>query len=155
MRTPPGRDNVTAVEIRLVRALVGALVACLALTGQAAAQPEALPEGPPSPPAADPADDFDPTFGPMVTIEAIRVVGNRSTAARVIVRTLPFLEGERMRAADPRLSTAKFKVLALGYFRDVSLGLQRGLGPRGAAERRTDQEGEGWRRGAPHAGQAA
>lgn len=122
VRTSSGRDNVTVVELRPIRALVGALVACLALTGQAAAQPAALPEGPPSPPG----DDFDPTFGPMITIEDIRIVGNRSTAERVILRALPFLQGERLRAADPRLSVAKFKVLALGYFRDVSLGLEKG-----------------------------
>lgn len=131
---PPGvrrgarRDTFEAVEGRLICALAG-LLACLALAGgQAAAQPAdpaPPPEGPPEPPPAADAD-LDPTFGPMITIEDIRVVGNRSTAERVILRALPFLQGDRLRAGDPRLTQARFKLLALGFFRDVNLGLEKG-----------------------------
>lgn len=99
----------------------------LALSGTAAAQPDPAltPEGPPGPPV-ETITDVDPTFGPMVIVEDIRVVGNRSTAERVILRALPFLQGERLRAADPRLANARFKLLALGFFRDVSLALEKG-----------------------------
>ncbi len=68
----------------------------------------------------------DPTFGPLLEIERIDVVGNDSTAARLIRRALPLREGEVLRAGDPRLQTARFKVLALGFFRDVQLELAKG-----------------------------
>jgi outer membrane protein assembly factor BamA len=83
-----------------------------------------LPEGPPAPPV--PVDHVDPTFGPLITIEDIRVVGNRTTAERLILRAVPLRQGEQLRAADPRLTKARFKGLALGYFRDVTVALEKG-----------------------------
>lgn len=108
------------------RALAVVWAGALALSGAAAAQePPPTPDGPPAPPS-DGVVDIDPTFGPMVTVEDIRVVGNRSTAARVIQRALPFARGERLRAADPRLANARFKILALGFFREATLALEKG-----------------------------
>ncbi len=126
MRKRPRRVRFEAVRSPVTGSVVvGAVVATLALGRVAAAQPETLaPEGPPAPPA--PIDHVDPLFGPMITIEDIRVVGNRSTAERIILRTLPLAQGEQLRAADPRLTTARFKVLALGYFRDVTVALEKG-----------------------------
>ena len=68
----------------------------------------------------------DDGFGPLILIERIQIRGNRSTAERVIRRALPVSAGERMRAGDPRLTRARFKLLALGYFRDVTLKLEKG-----------------------------
>jgi outer membrane protein assembly factor BamA len=69
----------------------------------------------------------DATFGPPIVIERIEIIGNTSTARRVIVRALPFAEGDAMRAGDPRLRAARIKILALGYFREVSpIRLSRG-----------------------------
>jgi outer membrane protein insertion porin family len=130
VRSLSRRDTFRSVERYAPRALAGVLFACLAVAGTdgAAAQPvEVTPEGPPAPPPDVEADlDIDPTFGPLITIEDIRVVGNRSTAERVILRALPFLQGDRLRAADPRLTQARFKLLALGFFRDVNLALEKG-----------------------------
>ena len=86
------------------------------------------------PPDGGPGDvlpgDVDPGeddgFGPLILIERIQIRGNRSTAERVIRRALPVSAGERMRAGDPRLTRARFKLLALGYFRDVTLKLEKG-----------------------------
>lgn len=100
-----------------------AVAAVLASAPGAAAQPEVLPEPPSTPPVEL---DVDPNFGPLVTIEDIRVVGNRTTAERIILRAVPIRQGERLRAADPRLTKARFKVLALGYFRDVTVALEKG-----------------------------
>lgn len=75
-----------------------------------------------------PADDAD--FGPAIVIEDIEVVGNRSTQADVILRALPIKAGDALRAGDKRLRDARFKLLALGFFRDVTLGLRKG-GERG------------------------
>jgi outer membrane protein insertion porin family len=65
-------------------------------------------------------------FGPLIVIEAIEVVGNTYTAERLIRRALPVREGDSLRAGDPRLRSARFKVLALGYFREVDLRLRKG-----------------------------
>jgi outer membrane protein assembly factor BamA len=73
----------------------------------------------------DPADR-GADFGPVLTIEAIEVRGNQGTAAQVIVAALPIKVGDVIRAGDPRLQTARFKVLGLGFFRDVQLALHRG-----------------------------
>lgn len=126
MRKPPGRDTFQALRSRaLGYALAVALVtATLATARLASAQPGPLPEGPPAPPVD--LDQFDPNFGPLITIEDIRVVGNRTTAERIILRAVPLRQGEQLRAADPRLTKARFKVLALGYFRDVTVALEKG-----------------------------
>ena len=95
--------------------------------------PVAGPDGGPPPGDVGPGDGVvdlgetdDSAFGPLILIERIRIVGNRSTAERVIRRALPVASGERMRAGDPRLARARFKLLALGYFRDVTLKLEKG-----------------------------
>ncbi len=67
-----------------------------------------------------------PDFGPPIVIEDIEVVGNRSTLDTVILRALPIRAGDALRASDPRLRDARFKLLALGYFRDVTLALRKG-----------------------------
>lgn len=79
-------------------------------------------------PAPDPAGitDDDPSFGPVLFIERIEVEGNRATAERLILRALPVSTGDVLRAGDPRLRKARFKVLAMGYFRAVDLRLSRG-----------------------------
>lgn len=111
--------------------------------------PEALPDVPPEdvpldpppiemsatppldPNAIDPdsgsaVDAGDATFGPRVQIEAIEIVGNRTTRASVILRALPIASGDVLRTGDPRLSRARWKLLGLGYFRDVELALRKG-----------------------------
>jgi len=71
------------------------------------------------------ADDFS-NFGPLIVIEAIEITGNHDTAERVIRRALPVAPGDAVRAADPRLRNARFKLLALGFFRDVTLAMRKG-----------------------------
>jgi outer membrane protein assembly factor BamA len=102
------------------------MLACFALSagvGPARAQSDELPAREPEPASGGAADEG---FGPILVIEKIEVTGNRSTAARLIRRALPVREGEVLRAGDPRLRAARFKVLALGYFREVELELRKG-----------------------------
>jgi outer membrane protein insertion porin family len=65
-------------------------------------------------------------FGPRILIERIEIVGNGNTRRELILRALPFSAGDELAAGDPRLSKARFKVLALGFFRDVTMSMQRG-----------------------------
>jgi outer membrane protein insertion porin family len=71
-------------------------------------------------------DTADASFGPLLVIEGIEVFGNGSTADRVIRRALQIRAGDMLRPGDPRLERARYKVLALGFFRDVQLRLRRG-----------------------------
>jgi outer membrane protein insertion porin family len=111
------------------------LVLLLAEASARADEPEGQP-APDAPPAAiveDPkrADKTrvgteDPEFGPVVTIERIDVVGNVLTAERLIERALLVHEGDALRTGDPRLRNSRYRVLALGYFVDAQVRLDRG-----------------------------
>lgn len=65
-------------------------------------------------------------FGRAIEIEAIETVGNDVTSDRVIIQALPFRPGDRIAAGARRLRDARFKVLALGFFRSVRLTMRRG-----------------------------
>jgi len=104
------------------RLVAAAIATCAALhlvggAGTAAAQPAG--EVPVGELPRDP-------FGPLIVIEAIEVVGNTWTAEQHIRRALPVRPGQTLRAGDDRLRAARFKVLALGYFRDVDLRMRKG-----------------------------
>jgi len=101
----------------------------LALATPALAQPEPVdppaPDAPVSPPEpTQPTKDDD--FGPVLLIEQINIVGNTATQEELIRRALPIQTGDVLRASDKRLRVARFKVLALGYFRDVTLAMNKG-----------------------------
>lgn len=73
-----------------------------------------------------PGDAEVEAIGPVIVIEDIEVVGNRSTMTDLILRALPVRAGDALRAGDPRLRDARYKLLALGFFRDVTLALRKG-----------------------------
>lgn len=113
----------------MVRPGVIALIVALGAADVAHAQPVSTPETLVDEDASvteQSRNDDDPTFGPVLSIERIEVVGNEYTAKRIIVRALPIQPGDVLRAGDPRLRTARFKLLALGFFRKVELGLRKG-----------------------------
>jgi outer membrane protein insertion porin family len=68
----------------------------------------------------------DDDFGPVLLIEAINIRGNTSTQSEIIHRALPFAPGDVLHATDKRLRTARYKVLALGFFRDVKFAMRKG-----------------------------
>src|SRR4051794_17574651 len=68
----------------------------------------------------------DDELGPVIQIEAIEIQGNTATQEEIIRRALPIAAGDVLKASDRRLRDARFKVLALGYFRDVELEMQKG-----------------------------
>ena len=138
---------VPRVSLRLTALAV--LLAVAVRPGSAIAQPEPAPvptepaPAPTEPASVEPAPaapvepatveelpDPGADFGPVLTLEAIEITGNRTTQDDVIRRVLPVHVGDVLRAGDPRLVGARYKVLALGYFRDVQASLRRG-GARG------------------------
>ncbi|HKA90133.1 MAG TPA: BamA/TamA family outer membrane protein [Haliangiales bacterium] len=70
----------------------------------------------------------DPTFGPLIEIERIDVVG-ASTNVEIIRREILVKPGDRLRSGDPRFNRSRFRVLALGYFTDVKLRQDKGSQP--------------------------
>jgi outer membrane protein assembly factor BamA len=74
----------------------------------------------------EPAEPSDTELGPLLVIERIEIEGNTATQADVVERALPIQPGDALRASDRRLQNARFKVLALGFFREVKLRLRKG-----------------------------
>jgi outer membrane protein assembly factor BamA len=83
------------------------------------------PASPPQTPATAPgALPAGPTL--KYTLEGVEVRGNTSTLARVVLRYVPFHEGDVLDVDDPELELTRFRLLGTGYFRDVQLSLRRG-----------------------------
>jgi len=74
-----------------------------------------LPEFPP-----------DPSFEPTYTIEGIEVRGNQKTKTALILREVGLHVGDVVSANDGRVSLARLRLLALGFFLDVHLSLAKG-----------------------------
>ncbi len=68
----------------------------------------------------------DNEFGPLIQIERIDITGNTATQTSVIERALPISAGDVLHSSDRRLRETRFKVLALGFFRDVDLAIHKG-----------------------------
>lgn len=68
----------------------------------------------------------DNEFGPLILIERIDITGNTATQTEIIERALPISPGDVLHSSDRRLRDARFKVLALGFFRDVNLRIHKG-----------------------------
>ena len=73
-----------------------------------------------------PARGFAGEFGPRYFIERIDIRGNDSTDGAIIRGQLLVEAGETLGADDERVSFSRFRVLALGYFSDVQIHLERG-----------------------------
>jgi hypothetical protein len=68
----------------------------------------------------------DNEIGPVILIEDIEISGNTVTQTDLIQRALPIQVGDILHASDRRLRDTRFRVLALGYFRDVTLAMRKG-----------------------------
>ena len=88
------------------------------------AEPADAPSPAPEPVETEPAPDDG--FGPVLTIERIDIIGNTATQDEIVRRALPIAEGDVLHATDKRLTNARFKVLALGFFRDVTFAMDKG-----------------------------
>ena len=98
-------------------------------TTEPAAPTAAEPEPPPAAVLEDPEPAIhneDEDAGPLIQVEQIDITGNTATQSELIRRALPIEPGDLIRAGDPRLRDARFKVLALGYFLDVQLAMHKG-----------------------------
>ncbi|NVB85340.1 MAG: BamA/TamA family outer membrane protein [Kofleriaceae bacterium] len=107
--------------------LVLALLVSSARADDVAPVPGIPAPGPPSSVAPDAASmQPEDEFGPLLLIEAIEIRGNKSTQEEIIRRALPIQPGDVLHASDKRLRNARFKVLALGFFREVNFSMKKG-----------------------------
>jgi outer membrane protein assembly factor BamA len=107
----------------------GFAVFVLALLAQAAPSAHAdeiMPASESATAADEPKLQPDEELGPVILIERIDIVGNTATQDDIIRRALPIAPGDILHATDKRLTNARFKVLALGFFRDVTLAMKKG-----------------------------
>jgi outer membrane protein assembly factor BamA len=65
-------------------------------------------------------------FGPLIQIEKIELKGNSATKAEVILSAIPLKEGDKLHSGDPQLEASRYRILALGFFRNVKLSLYKG-----------------------------
>src|SRR5690606_12272919 len=87
--------------------------------------------GGPFPPILDPAaDDGAETGGGepelRYVLDGIRVEGNTRTNERVIRRYIPFEANDIFDVDDPRVKLTRYRLLGTGFFKDVTLSLERG-----------------------------
>jgi outer membrane protein assembly factor BamA len=68
------------------------------------------------------ADDVIPRY----VVERIEVRHNKKTATNVIKNALLIKPGDTVGADDARVDASRFRILALGFFSDVRLALERG-----------------------------
>lgn len=77
---------------------------------------------------ADTTTDGEQTPTPTVryALDAVQVRGNGKTSDRVILRFVPFIAGDSLNVNDPRLQLTRYRLLGTGFFRNVTLSLEKG-----------------------------
>jgi outer membrane protein assembly factor BamA len=59
-------------------------------------------------------------------LDAVEVRGNTKTSTRVVLRYVPFAAGDILDVDDPKVLLTKYRLLGTGFFRDVTLSLEKG-----------------------------
>jgi len=60
------------------------------------------------------------------TLEGVEVRGNTRTRAHVVLRYVPFKQGDVFDVDDPEVELSRYRLLGTGFFRDVQFSLRRG-----------------------------
>jgi len=60
------------------------------------------------------------------TLEGVEVRGNTRTRARVVLRFVPFKQGDIFDVDDPEVELSRYRLLGTGFFRDVQFSLRKG-----------------------------
>ena len=104
-------------------------------TAPVVAPAEATPTAPVEPvvPVAAcpcPASEFGPrkssTYAVRYTLEGVEVRGNTRTRSHVVLRYVPFKQGDVFDVDDPEVELSRYRLLGTGFFRDVQFSLRKG-----------------------------
>ena len=60
------------------------------------------------------------------TLEGIEVRGNSHTRSHVVLRFVPFKQGDIFDVDDPEVELSRYRLLGTGFFRDVQFSLRKG-----------------------------
>jgi outer membrane protein insertion porin family len=106
-----------------------------------ATEPDAKPKPPPPPVGEDlpragkacpcPEGVVETRTGPPAlavryTLEGVEVRGNTRTRAHVVLRYVPFKQGDVFDVDDPEVELSRYRLLGTGFFRDVQFSLRKG-----------------------------
>jgi outer membrane protein insertion porin family len=62
------------------------------------------------------------------SLEGIEIRGNLRTADRVVLRYVPFAEGDVLDVGDPELELLRYRLLGTGFFSEARVSLRKGSG---------------------------
>ena len=100
--------------------------------GDVPAAPPPPPETPAVPlpaPAEKPPAEAKPgslALAVRYTLEGVEVRGNTRTRAHVVLRYVPFKQGDVFDVDDPEVELSRYRLLGTGFFRDVQFSLRKG-----------------------------
>ncbi len=98
------------------------------LTAEAPAEGPGHQQALPTPPSAE-ANNTDRAGEELelrYVLDAIRIEGNTTTNDQVIRRYIPFETNDVLDVDDPRVRLTRYRLLGTGFFKDVTLSLERG-----------------------------
>jgi outer membrane protein insertion porin family len=93
------------------------------------ATPPARPDRPPRPAAQNGNDGTTPSAARgrlRYHLDGIEIRGNDRTADRVVLRYVPFRNGDVLDVDDPELELTRYRLLGTGFFSSVQLSLRKG-----------------------------
>jgi outer membrane protein insertion porin family len=133
LTVPGSKHQRSGVDWIRAAGVLGALAAVLCVSVTVRAQHGALAAQPagraaPTTPAKDrtAAVDSDVDEPLRYILDDIEVSGNTRTSPRVILRFVPFVPGNILDVDDPLLTLTRYRLLGTGFFRDVTLSLEKG-----------------------------
>jgi len=106
-------------------------------SGDEPVPPPPTPPTPSEPPASiePPASAIAPeavtprgsvTAAVRYTLEGVEVRGNTRTRSQVVLRYVPFKQGDVFDVDDPEVELSRYRLLGTGFFRDVQFSLRKG-----------------------------
>jgi len=94
--------------------------------------PALVPEGAssvagcPCPPAVGGSHPSTVGYAVRYTLEGVEVRGNQRTRSHVVLRYVPFKQGDVFDVDDPEVTLSRYRLLGTGFFRDVQFSLRKG-----------------------------
>jgi len=78
-----------------------------------------------------PGQEPEPRTSPVAlavryTLEGVEVRGNTRTRSHVVLRYVPFKQGDIFDVDDPEVELSRYRLLGTGFFRDVQFSLRKG-----------------------------
>jgi outer membrane protein assembly factor BamA len=113
---PPPTEDTSATKEETSATAAPAIAAPAASDGRTCPCPEPGLETRPGPTA----------LAVRYTLEGVEVRGNTRTRTHVVLRYVPFKQGDVFDVDDPEVELSRYRLLGTGFFRDVQFSLRKG-----------------------------